>query len=164
MRSGSRLVAGALACSFVVACSSPSVRSPSAPAMAPATPTKSLAGAWTGTGVDSMGTINLTWGLGQTGSAVSGTVTMEAVDAAGSCNSCHRSKSGTFSGTIDGTTLAITMSFPTGGAGDATPACSATLTGTASNVATDTLAVAYSGVDSCEPPASNGTLVMTHTQ
>jgi hypothetical protein len=109
-----------------------------------------------------MGTIKMIWGLDQTGPAVSGTVTMEAVDAPGSCNACHRNKTGTFSGTIDGTTLAMTMSFPTGGDGDATPACSATLIGTASNVATTPLTAVYSGVDSCEPPASNGTLVMTH--
>ena len=107
-----------------------------------------------------MGTINLSWALTQTGSAVSGTVQMQAVDAAGSCNSCHRNKSGTFSGTIGGTTLALTMVFPSGGAGDPTPACTATLTGTASNMATGTLTVAYSGVDSCEPPAENGTVVM----
>ena len=107
-----------------------------------------------------MGTINLSWALTQTGSAVSGTVQMQAVDAAGSCNSCHRNKSGTFSGTIGGTTLALTMVFASGGAGDPTPACTATLTGTASNMATGTLTVAYSGVDSCEPPAENGTVVM----
>jgi hypothetical protein len=108
-----------------------------------------------------MGTISLTWGLNQNGSDLSGTVSMQSLDAAGSCNSCHRTKAGTFSGTINGTTISLTMFFPTGGA-DLTPACSATLTGTSSNVATNTLTVAYSGVDSCEPPASNGTLVMTH--
>ena len=108
-----------------------------------------------------MGTINLTWALTQTGSVVSGTVLMQAVAAAGSCNSCHRNKSGTFSGTINGATLALTMAFPTGGAGDPTPACSATLTGTASIEATGTLSVAYSGVDSCEPPAQNGSVVMS---
>jgi hypothetical protein len=87
---------------------------------------------------------------------------MQAVDATGSCNSCHRTKTGTFSGTIDGTALSMTMFFPAGGA-DQTPLCSATLTGTASNAGADTITVAYSGVDSCEPPASNGTLVMTHS-
>ena len=109
-----------------------------------------------------MGTINLTWGLSQTGSALSGTVAMQAVDSTGSCNSCHRTKAGTFSGTIDGTTLSMTMFFPNGGS-DQTPACSATLTGTAANVSTDRMTVAYSGVDSCEPPADNGMLVMTRS-
>ena len=154
-----RLVAGAVGCSIFAACSSPPIRSPIAP---PTNTATSLVGTWTGTGVDSMGTISLTWGLNQTGSDLSGTVSMHSLDAAGSCNSCHRTKTGTFSGTINGTTISMTMFFPTGGA-DLTPACSATLTGTSSNVATDTLTVAYSGVDSCEPPASNGSLVMTHS-
>ena len=120
-----------------------------------------LAGTWTGTGVDSMGTIILTWGLIQTGASISGSVKMQAVDTAGSCNSCHRNKSGTFSGTVSGTAVTLSMSFPTGAADDPTPACSATLTATASSVAGDALAAAYSGVDSCEPPALNGTVVMT---
>ena len=54
-----RLVATSLACSFLAACSS---RSPSAPSST-TTPASGIVGAWTGTGVDSMGTINLTWGL-----------------------------------------------------------------------------------------------------
>src|SRR5712671_6053397 len=156
-----RLVASSLACSFFAACSSPSVRSPSAPAPT-TTPASGIVGTWTGTGVDSMGTINLTWGLSLTGSTLSGTVAMQAVDSTGSCNSCHRTKTGTFSGTIDGTTLSMTMFFPKDGS-DQTPACSATLTGTAANVSADRMTVAYSGVDSCEPPAGNGTLVMTRS-
>ena len=154
-----RLLASSLACSFLTSCS-PSARSPSAPATNTASP--SIVGTWTGTGVDSMGTINVTWGLNQTGSALSGTVAMQAVEATGSCNSCHRTKTGTLSGTIDGTNLSMTMFFPMGGS-DQTPACSATLTGTAANVVRDTITIAYSGVDSCEPPANNGTLVMTRS-
>ena len=157
-----RLVAGAVGCLIFAACSSPPVPSPIAPPPPSPGPNPSLVGTWTGTGVDSMGTISLTWGLNQTGSDLSGTVSMQSLDAAGSCNSCHRTKTGTFSGTINGTTISMTMFFPKGGA-DVTPECSATLNGTSSNVATDTLTVAYSGVDSCEPPASNGTLVMTHS-
>ena len=154
-----RLVAGSFACLFLAACSS---RSPRAPAPT-TTPASGIVGTWTGTGVDSMGTINLTWGLNLTGgSTLSGTVAMEAVDSTGSCNSCHRTKTGTFSGTIEGTTLSMTMFFPKGGS-DQTPACTATLTGTAANVSTNRMTIVYSGVDSCEPPADNGTLVMTRS-
>jgi hypothetical protein len=134
---------------------------PPPPSPPPAPAPINMVGTWTGTGVDSMGTVILTWALTQTGSALSGTVKMQAVDVAGSCNSCHRNKTGTFSGTINGTTLSTTMVFPKHGAGDPTPDCTATLTGTASNVTTNTLTAAYSGVDSCEPPANNGTVVMT---
>src|SRR3979490_905202 len=156
-----RFVASSLACSFLAACSSPSVRSPSAPAST-TTPASGIVGTWTGTGVDSMGTINLTWGLSLTGSTLSGTVAMQAVDSTGSCNSCHRTKTGTFSGTIDGTTLSMTMFFPTGGS-DQTPACSAALTGTAANVSSARTTAIYRGFDSCEPPTNNGTLVMTRS-
>jgi hypothetical protein len=108
-----------------------------------------------------MGTISLTWALTQAGSAVSGTVQMQPTDT-NACNSCHRNKSGTISGTISGTTLALTMFFP-GNPGETTPICTATLTGSGSNLTTASLTAAYSGVDSCEPPALNGTLVMTHS-
>ena len=59
-----------------------------------------------------------------------------------------------------GSTLTLTMFFAAGGAGDPTPACTATLTGTASRLGADTLTAAYSGADSCEGPFLNGTLVM----
>ena len=124
-------------------------------------PRKSInLGAWTGTGGDSIGSISLTWALTQTGSAVSGTVQMQSLDAAGSCNSCHRVKSGTLSGTTSGSTLALTIFFP-GNPGELTPICSATLSGTASNFASGTLNVAYSGGDTCEGTISNGSIVMT---
>jgi len=76
------------------------------------------------------------------------------------CNSCHRDKRGTLSGTINGTTLALTIFFP-GYPDETTPICTATLTGAGSDLATGSFTAAYSGVDSCEPPANNGTLVMT---
>lgn len=121
----------------------------------------SVAGTWTGTGVDSQGATIVTWALTQTGTTASGTVKTEAVDPTdGSCNSCHRNKTGTFSGTISGTTLTLTMFFAAGGADDPTPACTAELIGTASREAADTLTAAYSGADSCEGPFMNGTLVM----
>ena len=134
--------------------------SPAAPLAAPS-PSVNLAGTWNGTGVDSQGTTTLTFALTQTGTSVSGTVATKAADPAdGSCNSCHRNKTGTFSGTIAGTTLALTMFFAAGGEGDPTPACTATLAGTASSTVADTLTAAYSGADSCEGLFTNGTLAM----
>lgn len=124
-------------------------------------PSVSVAGTWNGTGDDSQGVTIVTWALTQTGTSVSGTVKTQAVDPTdGSCNSCHRNKTGTFSGTISGTTLTLTMFFAAGGTGDPTPACTATLTGIASRIAEDTLTAAYSGADSCEGPFMNGTLAM----
>ena len=111
--------------------------------------------------MDSQGATIVTWALTQTGTNVSGTVKTQAVDPTDvSCNSCHRNKTGAFSGTIAGTTLALTMFFAAGGTGDPTPECTPTLTGTASSIAKDTLTASYSGADSCEGPFLNGTLSM----
>ena len=122
-----------------------------------------LSGTWRGTGLDSQGATIVTWTLTQTGANVSGAVKTQAVDQNdGSCGSCHRNKSGTFSGSIDGTTLKLTMYFAAGADGDPTPACAATLSGTASTSPTaNQMTAAYAGEDSCEGPFLNGNLPMT---
>jgi len=131
----------------------------------------SLAGTWSGTGVDSNantgpnGATTVTWTLAQTDANVSGTVTTQSVDPPNTtCTSCHRNKTGTLAGTIAGTTLTLTMSFPAGNpAGnpaDVTPICSATLTGTVSAITQSSLTASYSGADTCEGALLNGTLVM----
>ncbi len=123
----------------------------------------SVAGQWSGTAMDSQGAVVVTWALDQTGTSVSGTVSTQAVDPTdGSCNSCHRNKTGTFSGTINGNTLTLTMFFPSGTATDPTPICTATLTGTGSNMSPQAFAAVYSGSDSCEGPFMNGSLTMAH--
>jgi hypothetical protein len=133
--------------------------------------TVSLAGTWSGSGVDSNantgpnGVTVVTWTLAQIDANVSGTVTTQSVDPPNTtCASCHRNKTGTLSGTIAGTTLTLTMSFPAGNpAGnpaDVTPICSATLTGTASGISHSSLTAAYSGADACEGPLLDGTLTM----
>jgi hypothetical protein len=124
-----------------------------------------LGGLWQGTATDSQGATIVTWTLTQTGSTVSGTVKEQAVNPNdGSCGSCHRNKSGTFSGSIDGATLMLTMHFAAGADGDPTPACDATLAGSASMPAANQLAASYSGADSCEGPFLNGNLPMTRQQ
>jgi len=134
--------------------------SPAAPAPTSSRPI-GFAGTWNGTGVDSQGATTVTWALTQTGGSVSGTVATQAVDPNdGSCNSCHRNKSGAVSGTISGQKLILTMFFAAGVSGDPTPACSATVTGTASSTGEGTLAGEYSGADTCEGPFTNGTLTM----
>jgi hypothetical protein len=122
-----------------------------------------LAGTWTGDATDSKGTIGMNWTISQSGANVSGTVSTQFPND-GSCNSCHRNKSGTFSGTIDGTTLVLNMFFGTGTAGDPTPACSVTLSGTASDVTPFGLTFLYSGEDTCEGPFLSGTAPMTRSR
>jgi hypothetical protein len=142
------------------------------PAATPAAPTApslslNLAGAWTGTGVDSGGATVVTWTLVQSGASVSGTVATRAVDPTdGSCNSCHRNKLGTLSGTISGAALTLSMDFAAGVSGDPTPICSSAFAGTSPDIAASAarvMTVAYSGADSCEGPLANGALTMTRT-
>ncbi|MBI2318736.1 MAG: hypothetical protein HYY28_14540 [Betaproteobacteria bacterium] len=127
----------------------------------------SMVGAWSGTGVDSNantganGTTIVTWTLAQTDARVSGTVNTRSVDPVGTtCNSCHRNKTGTLSGTVTGTAMTFTISFPPGVAGDPTPLCTATITGTVSGITQSSFTASYSGDDSCEGPLLDGTLTM----
>jgi hypothetical protein len=118
-------------------------------------------GTWSGTATDSQGTTTVTWTLAQTGDTISGTVKTQAVDPAdGSCNSCHRNKSGTVSGTISGRTASLRMFFAAGADGDPTPICSQTLDGTASSAADGRLTGTYSGADTCEGQLANGALAL----
>lgn len=125
---------------------------------------------FTGTGVDSnpntgaagtgTATTVVSWRMTQNGASVSGTVTTQSTDAPGTCASCHRSRTGALSGTISGTTLTWTVSFPAVPADDPTPSCAATLTGTISDMTQDPLTGVYSGRDACEGVYANGTLAM----
>jgi len=124
---------------------------------------------WTGTGVDSnantgangtpIGTTIVTWKLTQIEPSVAGTMTTQSTDAPGTCASCHRSRTGVLTGTISGTALTWTASFPAG-PNDPTPACTATLTGTISDMTGSSLNGAYSGQDSCEGQYTGGTLTL----
>jgi len=156
---------------FLLSCSDAPPQSPTAPTTAPAAPPSlpapsppltGIAGAWQGIANDSQGQTNVSWSLTETGDAVSGTVTTRAGNPAdGSCNSCHRNKSGSVSGSVAGSTLTLTMVFAAGIDGDPTPACSATLTGSAAMTGERTLTGTYTGADTCEGPFANGTLTMT---
>jgi hypothetical protein len=124
-------------------------------------PIFNVAGSWSGTSTDSQGATVVDWTIAQTGNAVSGTVRTNAPDPTdGSCNSCHRNKSGTFTGTVSGNALTMTMQFAAGADGDPTPICSATMTGTAASMPDGRLAGAYTGSDTCEGSFLNGTLTM----
>ena len=124
----------------------------------------------TGTGVDSngntgangtpIGTTIVTWKLTQTGTNVSGTVTTRSTDLPGTCASCHRSRTGALSGTISGTTLTWTASFPADVADDPTPSCPETLSGTISDITENSPSGLYSGHDSCVGFYTDGTLTL----
>jgi hypothetical protein len=123
--------------------------------------TSTLTGAWSGTGTDSQGATTVAWMLTQTGNTVSGTVRTQAVSPNdGSCNSCHRNKTGTVSGTISGTEASLQMFFAAGADGDPTPICSQMLDVSASRADSTKIVGTYSGADTCEGQLANGTLTM----
>jgi hypothetical protein len=165
------LLVSAAALFVAAACGSPTKPSPATQPPAPGVPTQptpqptNISGAWAGTSVDSQGTTVVNWTITQTGTVLSGTVTTSAPNPNdGSCNACHRNKSGTFSGTIAGDILTISLQFAAGVNGDPTPICSATMIGSASRLASGDLSGSYTGSDTCEGPFLNGTLAMSRRQ
>src|SRR5262245_42120654 len=77
----------------------PPMTAPTPPPPGPPVPNAVLAGSWQGRATDSQGDTDVAWSLTQTGDMVSGTVTTQAVNRDdGSCNSCHRNKSGSVAG------------------------------------------------------------------
>ena len=114
----------------------------------------------TGSGTGGKGTTIVTWRVTQTGATVSGTVTTQSTDQPGTCASCHRSRTGVVSGTISGTALNWTATFPADASNDPTPACAATLKGTITDITADSVSGTYSGADQCEGQYTDGTLTM----
>jgi hypothetical protein len=161
----SLVVVAAAALAWTIACSgsTPPPVSPATPST-PVTPDTSttLAGKWTGTGSDPQGAEKMTWSLAQTGNAITGTADLSALNAAdGSCASCHKAKSGTITGTVSGSTIAMRLVFPAGGDGVPTPECTITFDASASMAAHDRIEATYTGTDTCEGPIAGGTFTMT---
>lgn len=159
----SRLLVTVATILLAVACGAPAHPTTPTP-VAPATPAPAsvdLSGNWTGTSTDSQGITVVTLAIAQAGESISGTVTTRAPDPTdGSCNACHRNKSGMFTGTLSAGTLTMTMAFAAGVDGDPTPICSATMTGTAAAAAGE-LTGRYTGSDTCEGAFLDGRMAMT---
>lgn len=154
-----RVTAAALIGALVVAVLSACQPSPSSPTSSTAK-ALDVSGTWNGSGSDSFSPELVTWVLTQSGTTVSGTAELKAVDPLdGSCGSCHKVKKGTFAGTLSGSSLTIAMTFPAGGDVPA-PICVADLSGTAT-VADRRITASYTGTDTCEGVYANGTLELT---
>jgi hypothetical protein len=141
-----------------------STAAPSPVASTPSTPTASslnLTGTWTGSGSDGLGPETFTWVLTQTGSALSGSVSMRPLSLTdGSCTSCHKVKDGSISGSVSGTAVTLKMSFDLGGS-QPTPTCLVIMDVSASGVTSSSLSSSYNGSDSCEPAVALGSITMT---
>jgi len=152
------LIAVAIAATRCGAPAMPAASSAPTP-VTPAAASPDLSGAWSGSANDSQGPTTVTWVLSQSGANVTGTVRTNAVNPDdGSCSSCHRNKSGTVTGTLNGSSLTLTMLFAAGGDGDPTPACSATLNVSSTSVSNTQVSSAYAGSDTCEGAFTNGTM------
>ena len=161
---GARALLLALLLASAAGCGS-SPAAPMAPTPAPTTgglpASLNLAGTWIGAGTDAQGPEMFRLTLTQAGNTLTGSAVMDPADPTdGSCGSCHKQKSGTVTGTISGTALALTMDFPRGG-GDLTPLCGLTMTAVTSDVAAGRIASAYTGTTTCEGPITDGTLVLS---
>ena len=120
-----------------------------------------LSGMWTGTGSDTQGAAILQWALTQTGNTVLGRAISTPADPTdGTCASCHKNKIGTVSGTVSGTTLTLSMLFHAGSDAEPTPMCSVIVYSAAPSITEAKITGAYSGVDSCEGPFTDGALAM----
>jgi hypothetical protein len=118
------------------------------------TPTSvNLTGTWTGTSLDTAGGLRLTWQLTQTNRNVTGGVTATTPVGAPVYTS------GSFNGTLSGTTMPFTITIPVGAVAGS-PNCTVTLTGTAQNVTSTSLAGTYTGDDSCVGAILDGRLTM----
>ena len=121
-----------------------------------------LSGTWGGTGSDAQGAEVINLVMMQTGSTVQGTVSTRAFDPAdGSCASCHKDKTGTFTGMISGSSLTLTMFFPTGG-DVPTPICSVTMIAMADRITDSKITSTYSGADTCEGPFTDWIFTIDH--
>lgn len=138
----------------LAACGSPSKPSPPDPPDTPKTPETpiDLTGTWSGTASDSSGPGTTTWVLTKTATGAAGTATT-------------RSPLGTvvLTGTVSleqtGTSATWRLDIPAGGVSEL-PACTVTVTGTATIAAT-TITGTYNGTGSCSAPFTDGTVSLT---
>jgi hypothetical protein len=145
----------------ITATSNPVTPSPVAPnPAAPGPGAVVLGGTWSGTGSDSFSPELITWMITQSGTTLSGTVEINAVDPTdGTCGSCHKVKKGTLSGTLSASTVTIAMKFPAGGDVPA-PICEADLSATGT-LDDRRIRATYTGSDTCEGMYSNGVMELT---
>ncbi|MFN7984993.1 MAG: hypothetical protein U0Q11_24380 [Vicinamibacterales bacterium] len=137
-----------------------SVATPPAPTPTSEPSSTGITGRWTGTGSDSFSPELVTLVVNQSGSAITGTAELNAVNPTdGSCGSCHKVKRGSFSGTVTGDAVTLTISFPAGG-DVPTPIC-ATEFNASGTLAGGRLTATYAGTDTCEGIYANGRIDLT---
>ena len=141
-----RRLCSVLGCSVLLGCGSDNPGDPCP------TPGIALSGTYTGQASDNSGPGTLALVVTQSGSTITGSMTLVAVGITGSITG-H----GTFSGKVCGSTLTFTASIPVGGFPSPYASCAATMNGTANNVTSSRISGTYSGNNSCTGSVSGGT-------
>lgn len=158
---GAAILAGVL----VSACGTSS-SSPAGPSTGVPTSAASVTGTWAGASSDSSGSNKMTWVVTQTGSGMTGTMTISDTGRS-------MMGSGTMTGTMNGSTLSFHMTVPAGGFGGQMSPCSMgvdgqgtmsvdghTMTGTYSGTMSGMMSGGMMG-QSCGSAMSNGQFTMT---
>lgn len=138
--------------------------------VSPSTPTPTVAasvtGTWNGTAADTLGADKMSWAVTQTGTAMSGTMSVSDTTRSMMGN-------GTMTGTMNGNTLTFHMSVPAGGFGGQMTSCSMGIDGQGTmsddgHTMTGTYTGSMSGMmsggmmgQSCGGAMNNGQFTMT---
>src|SRR5262245_36060233 len=128
--------------------------SPSQPT-SPSAAEASLSGTWTGSAADSSGPGVLSWQVSQSGSSISGSVTM-ADTRTGIIGR------GSLSGSLSGSSITFSISVPVGGFDNPFGSCSATISGTA-QAGTGSITGTYTGSNSCSGDVGSGQFSMSRS-
>jgi hypothetical protein len=129
------------------ACSGASSSTPAAPSAS----SVNVAGSWRGTATDSSGEGSLTLQVTQSGTDLSGTVTMSVITVTGR---------GTVTGTVSGSTIRLTITIPAGGFDAPFSGCTATVSGDG-QASASAINATYTGTNSCSGPVTKGQLTLT---
>jgi hypothetical protein len=124
--------------------------SSSAPA-APSVTVVSLAGSWRGTATDSSGPGTVSMQVTQSGTNLTGTVSMSVITATGR---------GTLTGTVSGSSIHLTIAIPAGGFDAPFASCTASVSGDG-QASASSITVIYTGTNSCSGPITKGELTLS---
>jgi hypothetical protein len=120
----------------------------------PAAPTVNalnVAGSWRGTATDSSGPGSITMQVTQSGTTLSGTVSMSVTTVTGR---------GTLTGTVSGSAIHLTIAIPAGGFDAPFASCTATVSGDGQATASS-ISATYTGTNSCSGAITKGELTVT---
>ena len=129
------------------ACGGASSSTPAAPSAS----SVNVAGSWRGTATDSSGEGSLTLQVTQSGTDLSGAVTMSVITVTGR---------GTVTGTVSGSTIRLTITIPAGGFDAPFSGCTATVSGDG-QASASAINASYTGTNSCSGPVTKGQLTLT---